>query len=144
MLAGVCRSVLLTRSPLAWPNEPGRHMHMILSPAGPVATCLEPDWPAPFCPGVGQWTWALVSPLVPRGPCSLAWYCGEPGPGCQCALCSVWVGWPRALSQLLLSCGLQLVLLCSAVGNVRGPEISSRVRSDIHVRAASVCYSVRV
>ena len=33
MLAGVCRSVLLTRSPLAWPNEPGRHMHMILSPA---------------------------------------------------------------------------------------------------------------
>ena len=35
MLAGACRSVLLARSPLAWPNEPGRHMHMILSPARP-------------------------------------------------------------------------------------------------------------
>ena len=31
LLAGACRSVLLTRSPLAWPNKPGRHMHMIVN-----------------------------------------------------------------------------------------------------------------
>ena len=52
-------------------------------------------------------------------------YCGVSGPGC--ALCSVRVGWPRALSQLLLPCGLQLVLLCSVVVHVRGPGISSEV-----------------
>ena len=50
LLAGACRSVLLTRSPLAWPNKPGRHMHMIVNAPllGPVAICLEPDWAPPF------------------------------------------------------------------------------------------------
>ncbi len=117
----------------AWPNQPGQHspvisvITVVMCPAQPAQwrpACGQIGRP-PFAV-VGQWTWALVvSRLVPRGPCSLAWYCGGSGPGC--ALCSVWVGWPRALSQLLLSCGLQLVLLCSAVVNVRGPGISSEV-----------------
>ena len=76
MLAGVCRSVLLTRSPLAWPNEPGRRMHMILSPArpsgdlpgailaGPVLSRCRPmdmglgisvGTPGPLQPGLVLW-----------------------------------------------------------------------------------------
>ena len=48
MLAGLCPSVLLTRSPLAWPNEPGRHMHMILSPARPSGDLPVARFAVPF------------------------------------------------------------------------------------------------
>jgi hypothetical protein len=55
LLAGACRSVLLTRSPLAWPNKPGRHMHMIVN--APCSAQWLPAWSQigrpPFS-GVGQ------------------------------------------------------------------------------------------
>ena len=112
MLAGLCPSVLLTRSPLAWPNEPGRHMHIIMPPARrpsgdlPGARLCAP----PFfrCRPMNM---GLGIPVGTRGPLQPGLALWLVGPG----VCSVVrVGWPRALSQLLLPSGLQLVLLCSA------------------------------
>jgi hypothetical protein len=130
----------------AWPNQPGQHspvisvITVVMCPAQPAQwrpACGQIGRP-PFAV-VGQWTWALaVSRLVPRGPCSLAWYCGGSGPGC--ALCSVLVGWPRALCF----CRVDFSLCCCARLSLMFEVQESRVRSDIHVRAASVCYSVRV
>jgi hypothetical protein len=93
-------------------------VHPVTPPAQRRPACGQLG--RPLLAVVGQWTWALVvSRLVPRA--LVAW------PGtvltvgrARGVLCSVRVGWPRALSQQLLPCGLQLVLLCLAVVYVRG------------------------
>jgi hypothetical protein len=106
---------------VTWPNQPGQHIpviRVIMHPVRPSGDLPVASLAAPFLPlwanGHGPWWYP-------------GWYPGAlvAWPGtvlgrARGVLCSVRVGWPRALSQLLLPCGLQLVLLCLAVVYVRG------------------------